>query len=70
MISVDNMLGFVAQNGHILSDKAVLLGDGVRICQDKFLHSVERVLLGAFSLRELDATGLFWLQCFCFRTCC
>lgn len=70
MISVDNLLAFVAQNGHILRDKAVLLGDDVRICQDKLLHLVEGVLLGALSLRELDTERLFWEQCSCFRTCC
>lgn len=70
MISVDNLLFFVAQNGHILRDKAVLLGDGVRICQDKFLQLVEGILLGVLSLRELDTKRLFWLQCSCFRTCC
>lgn len=31
----------------------VLLGDGVRVCQCRFLHLVESVLLGALSLRDL-----------------
>jgi len=63
VISVDNLLVFVDQNGHILRDKTVLLGDGVRICQGNFLHLVEGVLLGALCLRELDTKKMFWLQC-------
>ena len=70
MNSVDNLLVSVAQKGHIRRDKVALLGDGVRICEDKFLHLAEGVLLGALSLRELDTKRLFWLQSSCFRTSC
>lgn len=43
--------------------KVVLLGDGGRVFQGKFRHSVEGVLLGALSLRDLDTKRLMWLQC-------
>lgn len=41
----------------------VLLGDGLRICQRKFLHSVESVLLGALSLRDLGTKRSIELRC-------